>query len=117
MKKSVTTKVGHEILVECNAATPVIFKRVFKKNLINEFTLIDKKEEDEKIELIQQMFFIMAESAQKPINELLSMTDIDYIEFLTGFGMTELLDENILKTVTELWSDNIEVTSEPKNPI
>ncbi len=116
MRQTIRTQAGKEITLECNASTPVIFKRIFHKNLINEFTQIDNKEEDEKIELIQQMFYIMAESAEKPIRELLMLTEINYIEFLTGFGMTELLDEKILKVVTELWSSNIEVNSEPKNP-
>lgn len=115
MRREIETKLGNKLTLESNAAIPHIYKTIFKKNLFVEFTEMNDKTSDEKTEMIESMVFISAMLAEKPLREVLNMTEVDMLDFLGKYEMFELLDEHIAQTVTEMWSANMETHSQPKN--
>ena len=105
-----------EIELECNAATPLIYKRIFGKNLFDEFTKMNDLAIDDKLEVINSLVFVSNKMATLPFKEVLSLKMDDYIEFLTSFDMDDLMDVNLITKITQMWSDNVNVDTEPRKP-
>ena len=109
-------RVKKEIALECNAATPLIYKRVFGKNLFDEFTKMESLPIDEKLELIDSIVFVANKMATQPFRDVLNLKADDYLEFLTQYEIDDLMDVSLIQTVTRMWSENIEVDAEPRKP-
>ncbi|MBQ1575245.1 MAG: hypothetical protein IIZ78_29280 [Clostridiales bacterium] len=105
-----------EIELECNAATPLIYKRIFGKNLFDEFTKLNDLAIDDKLEVIDSLVFVANKMATLPFREVLNLKMDDYIEFLTGYDMDDLMDVNLITKITQMWSDNVNVDTEARKP-
>ncbi len=91
-----------------NAATPIRYKQVFKKNL-NSFFL-GKMSEEESADLPGELAYIMSKSAEGADMNKLSFDG--YVEWLTGF---EALDFAVAVTdIINVYQNNLGSSSEVK---
>ena len=119
MKRTVILKSGKEITLECNAASPIIHKRLWNDNLMTGFQNIKTTETDELLEFMERVFYTFAKTAELGAREALKIEnkEEDFIDFLTQFEILELAGENILNTILEMWGANTETSSEQKNQV
>lgn len=116
MRREYTTKMtGQTLKLEANAAAPYVYKAIFKKNLFAEFETLQEKDDADKTSLIDGLTFTFAMMAEKPLREVLSLTIVDFYEFLTRFETIELVDEDLVRLVTSMWAEGAETSSEAKN--
>ena len=60
MKRTVILKSGKEITLECNAASPIIHKRLWGDNLMTGFQNIKTTETDELLEFMERVVYTFA---------------------------------------------------------
>lgn len=74
---------GKEMEFAANAATPFRFRQIFKKDLL---TILgnEKKAEEEGLETIMQLAFVMAKQAEKA--DMTKQNEDVFIDWLEGFG-------------------------------
>lgn len=74
---------GKEMEFAANAATPFRFRQIFKKDLL---TILgnEKKAEEEGLETIMQLAFVMAKQAEKA--DMTKQNEDAFIDWLEGFG-------------------------------
>lgn len=106
---------GKELALECNAASPIVYKRIFGGNLMQSFQDIIKSTADDQINLMEQVVFTFNVTAKKGVKEALNASVDDYIEFLAGFDIVELANNKLLETIVEMWNMNIDTSSILKN--
>lgn len=86
---------GKEIEFAANAATPFRFKQVFKKDL---FAILgnEDKAQNEGVEAVTQLAYIMAKQAEKA--DMNKLNEDGFIEWLEGFGSMAFVEsaEDIL---------------------
>lgn len=82
MIKTVTIE-GKDMEMAANAATPFRFRQVFKKDLLAVLGN-EKRAEEEGMETVMQLAFIMAKQAEKV--DMATLNDETFIEWLEGFG-------------------------------
>lgn len=99
MDRTVTIE-GNELVMAANAATPFRFRQAFKKDL---FAVLgnEKKAEEEGMETIMQLAFIMAKQAEKA--DMAKLNEESFIEWLEGFGPMAFVEsaEDILAVYTD----------------
>ena len=117
MRKTTKLASGKELALECNAASPVIFKRLWGENLMTGFQNISKNETDELLEFMEKVVYTFAKTAELGTREVLKIENKpdDFIEFLTQFEILELATGNILNDILEMWGVNTKTESELKN--
>ena len=77
-----------------NGATPVLYKRVFRRDFLNSANKADD------MDIYVELAFIMAKQAEKPLSELInSLKYEDYLEWVQDF---EAMD--IITKVTDIFS-------------
>ena len=77
-----------------NGATPVLYKRVFRRDFLNSAN----KQDD--MDVYVELAFIMAKQAEKPLSELINgLKYEDYLEWVQDF---EAMD--IITKVTDIFS-------------
>ena len=77
-----------------NGATPVLYKRVFRRDFLNSANKADD------MDIYVELAFVMAKQAEKPLPELInSLKYEDYIEWIEGF---EAMD--IITKVTDIFA-------------
>lgn len=74
---------GNDMALSANAATPFRFRQFFKKDLL---TILgnEKRAEEEGLETIMQLAFIMNKQAEKA--DFKTMNEETFIDWLEGFG-------------------------------
>lgn len=86
---------GRELELSANAATPFRFKQVFKKDL---FAILgnEDKAQNEGVEAVTQLAYIMAKQAEKA--DMNKLNEDGFIEWLEGFGSMAFVEsaEDIL---------------------
>lgn len=91
---------GKELAFAANAATPFRFKQTFKKDL---FYVLgnEKRAEEDGLETIMQLAFIMAKQAEKA--DMSQLNEEMFFEWLEGFGSMAFVDaaEDILNVYME----------------
>ena len=99
MVKTVTID-GREIKLAANAATPIHFRRMFKKDLL-QILGNEEKAEAEGIDAVSGLAFIMAKQAENA--DISKMTEDDYIAWLEEFGPMAFIEsaQAILDAYTE----------------
>lgn len=119
MKRTAILESGKEITLECNAASPIIHKRLWGDNLMTGFQNIKTTETDELLEFMERVVYTFAKTAELGTREVLKIEnkEDDFIDFLTQFEILELAGGNILNTVLEMWGANTETSSEQKNQV
>lgn len=117
MKRTAILESGEELQLECNAATPIIHKRLWKENIMTGFQQISQDNTDEMLAFIQRVTYTFAKTAEYGTKDVLNHenTEIDYIDFLSKFEILELATGNILDIIMEMWGANVETSSEAKN--
>ena len=98
---------GKEYEAAANAASPYIYKQIFREDFLQK---IQEKEPD--VEILQKMFFVMVNQAEKTTTEALNLTIDDYIKFLEQFDPMEIL--NATSAISEFYFKQTEKTSAPK---
>lgn len=105
---------GRKVVLECNAATPIVGKKIFNFDFINFFNTINDMAFGDKLEQFEKVSFTMAMQAEKPLAEAMNSTEADFIEWLAGFDFSDLTDK-VLPLATEMWGANQTTMSTPKN--
>ena len=91
---------GKEVSFAANAATPFRFKQVFKKDLF--YVLGDEKRaEQDGVETVMQLAFIMAKQAEKA--DMNTLNETEFLSWLEGFGTMAFVEsaEDILNAYME----------------
>lgn len=91
---------GTELELSANAATPFRFKQTFHKDLLAIFSN-EKKAEEEGLEVVSELAYIMNKQAEKADMSKLSFED--FIEWLEKFEPMAFVDasEDIINAYTE----------------
>jgi hypothetical protein len=97
------------VLMAANAATPIRYKMLFKKDLLAEFQ--NAEADNSRVsDMIPELAYIMAMQAGH--ENLSGKTFEDYIEWLEQFGPLDLL--NAGGEIAALYIENTQETSTPK---
>ena len=74
---------GKEVKLMANAATPFRFKQIFGKDLLRVFG-DEKKAEEEGVEMITRLAYVMANQAEKV--DMTTLNEEKFIDWLEEFG-------------------------------
>ena len=103
---------GKEVEMLANAASPILYKRVFRQDW---FKVLSESQNDESgiegISYFEQMGFIMAMQASKP-GQLANLTFDDYLDWLAQFETEDLMAA--LGDVASLYRGQEVTNSQPK---
>ncbi len=114
MRKTLKMR-NKELVIECNAASPIIHKRIWGENLMINLQKMDASNPMESIEFIQRAVYTFYVTAMCGVKEALNANKDDFVDFLSDFEMMEFADPDILDQIIEAWGINIHSESEPKN--
>ena len=79
---------GKPVELVANGATPVLYKRVFRRDFLNSANKADD------MDIYVELAFIMAKQAEKPMAELInSLKYEDYLEWVEGFGAMDIVEK------------------------
>lgn len=79
---------GKNVDLVANGATPVLYKRVFRRDFLNEAN----KAED--MDVYVELAFIMAKQAEKPLSELINALKYDdYLEWIQDFEAMAIIEK------------------------
>ena len=85
---------GKPVELVANGATPVLYKRVFRRDFLNSANKADD------MDVYVELAFIMAKQAEKPMAELInSLKYEDYLEWIENFGAMDIVEK-----VTDIFS-------------
>ena len=71
-----------------NGATPVLYKRVFRRDFLSSANKADD------MDIYVELAFIMAKQAEKPLSELINgLKYEDYLEWVEGFGAMDIVEK------------------------
>lgn len=117
MLRTATLKSGHTIQLECNAASPLIHKRLWNENLMSEFQKISSENTDDLLTFMERVIFTFAKTAELGTQRVLKYdnNEDEYIVFLSQFEIFELASDDILNLIVEMWGQNTKTDSVPKN--
>ena len=108
----------HQFPAECNAATPIICKRVFGMNVLSEFQKMNTDEEiDTKLETLGKIIFVFVKTAELGVMECMNLQVNDYVEFLSQFDYLDIADEQLINDITSIWIKNNKSDSLQKNQV
>lgn len=99
---------GKEIELAANAATPFRFKQVFQKDLL-QILGNEKKAEDEGVEAVTQLAFIMAKQAEKA--DMNTLTAEEFLTWLEGFSAMAFIES--AEDIMNAYMDTTQNTSTP----
>ena len=79
---------GKSVELVANGATPVLYKRVFRRDFLSSANKADD------MDVYVELAFIMAKQAEKPLPELInSLKYEDYLEWVEGFGAMDIVEK------------------------
>lgn len=107
MVKTITID-GMNVEMAANAATPFRFRQVFKKDLLAVLGN-EKKAEEEGLETIMQLAFIMAKQAEKA--DMKTLNDDTFVEWLEGFSAMAFVEA--AEDILSVYMDNTISTANP----
>lgn len=104
-------KVGNkEVPMNANAATPIRYRQVFKKNLLPYF--MGKATDEDAAEMVGELAYIMAASAANEDMDRLSFEG--YVKWLEGFAPLDFVDNTTVTAIIDLYQGNEEGYAELK---
>ena len=119
MRRTVRLNNGNELQLECNAASPIIFKRHWNEDLMNGFQNLESKDPSETITFMEKAVYTFSKTAEFGVKAALNIevdiNGIEFIEFLSQFDFLEIASGEVLNTVMEMWGINIRSEAELKN--
>ena len=93
-----------------NGATPIRYRMIFKKDLLNEFQKTEGNNYSVATDTVSELAFILAKAAEKAdMNKLNFETYIEWLEQFEPFDLTEALED-----IVDMYVGNIETSSENK---
>lgn len=93
-----------------NGATPIRYRMIFKKDLLNEFQKTEGNNYSVATDTVSELAFILAKAAEKAdMNKLNFETYIEWLEQFEPFDLTEALED-----IVDMYVGNIETSSEVK---
>lgn len=114
-----------------NAFTPILYRNVFKRDFMielqnfaklkgkkpNEYTDEDTAIVLDRTQAFARLAFIMKEQAtDKSVNELVKLSELDFYEWLEGFGPSTFSEVTTIADILALWRGNDDDAHiEPKN--
>ena len=79
---------GKTVELVANGATPVLYKRVFRRDFLSSANKADD------MDVYVELAFIMAKQAEKPMAELInSLKYEDYLEWIENFGAMDIVEK------------------------
>lgn len=79
---------GKSVELVANGATPVLYKRVFRRDFLSSANKADD------MDVYVELAFIMAKQAEKPLTELINALKYeDYLEWIENFGAMDLVEK------------------------
>ena len=79
---------GKPVELVANGATPVLYKRVFRRDFLNSANKADD------MDIYVELAFVMAKQAEKPLPELInSLKYEDYLEWIENFGAMDIVEK------------------------
>ena len=104
-----TIKIGNKnVGMVANAASPFIYRQIFKKDFIAE-----TQKEPIDMSLFSEMGFIMKLQAEKPTQEVLKTSVDDFYVWLEEFDPMDLLNASV--EIGQFYMGQEKTTSVPKN--
>lgn len=107
MNKTITID-GNELEMAANAATPFRFRQVFKKDLLSVLGN-EKRAEEEGLETVMQLAFIMVKQAEK--TDMTKLNEEMFIEWLEGFGPMAFVES--AEDILAVYMDSTVSTAQP----
>ena len=90
-----------------NGATPVLYKRVFRRDFLNSANKADD------MDIYVELAFIMVKQAEKPLSELINgLKYEDYLEWIENFGAMDIVEK--VTDIFTLYQGQAVQTSVPK---
>ena len=107
MKKTINID-GREMEFAANAATPFRFRQVFKKDL---FSVLgnEQKAQEEGIDTVAELAFIMAKQAEKA--DMAQLNEEAFIEWLEQFGAMAFMES--AEEILNVYLDTTASTAKP----
>lgn len=111
------------IYLECNAATPIIAKRMFDTDYMEFFSNIDSANLGNQTDKLMQFVYVMAAQAlvqdkckgmSEQLTALSKLTENDYIEWLSGIDFNDMV-EKVIPEALNFWTTSNKTNSKPKN--
>lgn len=99
---------GREMELAANAATPFRFRQVFKKDLLSVLGN-EKRAEEEGLETVMQLAFIMSKQAEKA--DMTKLNEETFIEWLEGFGSMAFVEA--AEEILNVYMDTTVSTANP----
>ena len=104
---------GKDVEMLSSAASPILYKRVFRQDW---FKVLTSAQEDEtgieSISHFEEMGFIMAMQAKKTTAQLAGLCYDDFLEWITQFETEDLL--NSIDKIASIYNGQEQTNSEPK---
>ena len=115
-----TISVGSRTLeLQSNAATALLYKRVFRDDLLKALTSFSTAPEDilSAVEVMERLAFIMNKQAEENLSVLCEkVKESDFLMWLSMFEESDFQDPNVLMGVLGTWNKNLVSTTDAKNP-
>ena len=92
---------GREIQMQANAATPVRYRQVFKKNILTYLT--GAATDEESTAMLSELAYIMTRSYEKADMNKLGMDD--YIAWLEGFEALDFATESVATEIMAIYQN------------
>ena len=99
---------GKEIEFSANAATPFRYRQVFHKDLLS-ILGNEEKAENEGVEAVTELAFIMAKQAEKA--DMGKLNEDVFFEWLEGFGSMAFV--NNAEDILNIYMESTETTATP----
>lgn len=113
MRKALNVN-GEEIQLECNAATPLVVKRIFGVDILTFIEQSGQYVSGDQIEILEKLTYVMTLQAKMPLRDVLKETAEPFLEWLAGFDLIEMTDM-VLPEAMQLWTASQKTSSDPKN--
>lgn len=104
-----SVKIGSKVVeMSANAASPYFYKRTFGED----FLLAAQRTETPDIYIYVKMGFIMAQTAQKSLEDLCKLKESDFLKWVSEFNTVDIM--NALPEIVSLYAAQESGDSTPK---
>lgn len=110
---------GKPVELQSNAATPMVYQKVFHEDLLRSFTGIDAEGDAlGALDKVKQLAFVLNVQATRPFSDYYcKVSELDYVEWLTKFEEDDFYDADMLTEVVGVWQKSARTSVAPKNRV
>ena len=106
-------KIGSvDVEMLANAASPILYRQVFKKDFLKNMQEINEESGEKAVELFSEMGFIMASQVDHPIAQLNTLCYGDFLTWLSQFEPYDIM--NAIADIAMLYNSQQISTSTAK---